>query len=447
MERWRKVEFTKEEEVMILVPESDRGEMVVEEHEAWLAGKVREGVEIREVGRNLFTFRFLNQRDLEHVIAEGPWCFDRRLVVLNELGRDANLGDLARSLGWRSLGHAYAISMKYCALKIKESDGPVCFPNIDQFKLALESCGLRDLVFERQVKIWGDKWVLGLANHMLHPKVALSNPKMKVVELIDDNKKGYKVAKAKYGPAFASISCGSKVVELGLEIFRNKSEDVFTSATSWVVQCYQPVIGYSEQLNIIHSFCFFFFSVLLEFQFTPTMDGVIDWFPHPSTLLKLFQPILDSAINRGSKFLQSLQLIMDNRDSKFLQSLQPTVDGAVNRFASQISYLEKEIVTHKDLLLSIAGGVGVAVAAIIVVPLLWKMVSGVVWLFWNVISRVVSLPWKAISCGFGFVWKVIRMIFGSGKGGKTMKAPGRDYRMLRKDFETNPKGYFRNLRK
>ncbi|KAJ6433297.1 hypothetical protein OIU84_017066 [Salix udensis] len=31
-------------------------------------------------------------------------------------------------------------------------------------------------------------------------------------------------------------------------------------------------------------------------------------------------------------------------------------------------------------------------------------------------------------------------------GGKTMKAPGQDFRILRDDFEANPSGYFRNKR-
>ena len=32
-------------------------------------------------------------------------------------------------------------------------------------------------------------------------------------------------------------------------------------------------------------------------------------------------------------------------------------------------------------------------------------------------------------------------------GRKTMKAPGRDYRIFRADFESDPGSYFRNLRK
>ncbi|CAI0463222.1 unnamed protein product [Linum tenue] len=34
----------------------------------------------------------------------------------------------------------------------------------------------------------------------------------------------------------------------------------------------------------------------------------------------------------------------------------------------------------------------------------------------------------------------------SGSSGKTMKAPGRDSRMFRANFEKNPSGYFRDLR-
>ncbi|CAH8387541.1 unnamed protein product [Eruca vesicaria subsp. sativa] len=36
---------------------------------------------------------------------------------------------------------------------------------------------------------------------------------------------------------------------------------------------------------------------------------------------------------------------------------------------------------------------------------------------------------------------------GSGPDMKTMKAPGKDGRIFREVFESDPKGYFRNLRK
>ncbi|KAJ7953942.1 Regulator of nonsense transcripts 3B like [Quillaja saponaria] len=44
---------------------------------------------------------------------------------------------------------------------------------------------------------------------------------------------------------------------------------------------------------------------------------------------------------------------------------------------------------------------------------------------------------------------VIYLLSGSGseKSRKTMKAPGRDYRIFRDDFEDDPAAYFRDLRK
>ncbi|KAI8539369.1 hypothetical protein RHMOL_Rhmol09G0177500 [Rhododendron molle] len=39
------------------------------------------------------------------------------------------------------------------------------------------------------------------------------------------------------------------------------------------------------------------------------------------------------------------------------------------------------------------------------------------------------------------------LVSGSGSQEKMMKAPGRDYRMPRKDFEKSPADYFRDLRK
>ncbi|KAF7113205.1 hypothetical protein RHSIM_Rhsim09G0123800 [Rhododendron simsii] len=40
-----------------------------------------------------------------------------------------------------------------------------------------------------------------------------------------------------------------------------------------------------------------------------------------------------------------------------------------------------------------------------------------------------------------------KLASGSGSQEKMMKAPGREYRMPRKEFETSPAGYFRDLRK
>ncbi|KAB2053172.1 hypothetical protein ERO13_A12G159750v2 [Gossypium hirsutum] len=38
-------------------------------------------------------------------------------------------------------------------------------------------------------------------------------------------------------------------------------------------------------------------------------------------------------------------------------------------------------------------------------------------------------------------------LFSSSSNKKTMKAPGRNYRIFRDDFERDPSSYFRNLRK
>ena len=76
---------------------------------------------------------------------------------------------------------------------------------------------------------------------------------------------------------------------------------------------------------------------------------------------------------------------------------------------------------------AVAGGV--AVAAIVLV-----------WFLSMSIPVVVCFPWKMIKVIVPFLWK---MIF---RTGKTMKAPGRNYRILRATFERNPAAYFRNLR-
>ena len=87
-------------------------------------------------------------------------------------------------------------------------------------------------------------------------------------------------------------------------------------------------------------------------------------------------------------------------------------------------------------LLYVAIAVGVALAAIAVVWLLWKLISGVVWLLWKLISGVAL-----------WLGKVIRKIFCCCcKRGRTMKAPGRNIRIYRNVFERSPRNYFRILR-
>ncbi|KAK7279236.1 hypothetical protein RJT34_24282 [Clitoria ternatea] len=71
--------------------------------------------------------------------------------------------------------------------------------------------------------------------------------------------------------------------------------------------------------------------------------------------------------------------------------------------------VQKEQVKMEDVGVG-AGAIGVAVVGAVIIGLLWKALS-------------------------------------TGSEGKTMKAPGRDYRMSRDDFEHNPAKYFRDLHK
>ena len=48
-----------------------------------------------------------------------------------------------------------------------------------------------------------------------------------------------------------------------------------------------------------------------------------------------------------------------------------------------------------------------------------------------------------VAVAVGLLWK---LCCSRSSEGKTMKAPGRDSRIFRSDFERNPRGYFRNLR-
>lgn len=103
MERGPNIVLTSDESEPLLV--TDVGEAIGASHPSdfWLVGKVvtqhsfntrafkttlaqvwkvKHGVEIREVGRNLFTFRFFDERDRSWVLKQGPWNFDRFLIAI-----------------------------------------------------------------------------------------------------------------------------------------------------------------------------------------------------------------------------------------------------------------------------------------------------------------------------------------------------------------------------
>lgn len=46
------------------------------------AWKLKNPVEIQELSKNLFLFRFATKRDLKNVMLNKPWSFDRNLLVL-----------------------------------------------------------------------------------------------------------------------------------------------------------------------------------------------------------------------------------------------------------------------------------------------------------------------------------------------------------------------------
>ncbi|XAR55945.1 hypothetical protein NMG60_11036198 [Bertholletia excelsa] len=55
-------------------------------------------------------------------------------------------------------------------------------------------------------------------------------------------------------------------------------------------------------------------------------------------------------------------------------------------------------------------------------------------------------PWIITAAVFLLIYRCCCGGGGRGGSGKTMKAPGRNHRMRRADFEENPQAYFRSLR-
>ncbi|KAL2570382.1 hypothetical protein AAZV13_18G182100 [Glycine max] len=132
---------------------------------------------------------------------------------------------------------------------------------------------------------------------------------------------------------------------------------------------------------------------------------------------------MDRVSHRGSRFLLDASPLLE-------LEFQPTMDPVINWVSNFLHSLQHSL------------------AAIPVVWLLWKVVFGVVWLLWKLISGVVLLLWNVISIFVLGLWNVIRKIFCCCcERGKTMKAPGRNIRIYRDDFERSPKNYFRNLRR
>lgn len=49
------------------------------------AWRLKNPVEVQDLNKNLFLFRFSSKRDLESVVKNGPWSFDRNIVILKRI--------------------------------------------------------------------------------------------------------------------------------------------------------------------------------------------------------------------------------------------------------------------------------------------------------------------------------------------------------------------------
>lgn len=113
MDKWRNVELIEEEEIGITMEDSDVGEDEI--FRRTLAGKLwsdntynvrafkqtivqswhlRNPVEIQDLSRNLYLFRFATRKDAENVLKNGPWNFDRNLLILNRVSGEEQPLDL-----------------------------------------------------------------------------------------------------------------------------------------------------------------------------------------------------------------------------------------------------------------------------------------------------------------------------------------------------------------
>ncbi|XP_058775409.1 uncharacterized protein LOC131649675 [Vicia villosa] len=118
MERWKEIPLSKEEEEGVTIEaEEEQGGDVFERTLAgklWTenrfnskafistitgAWKLRNPIETQELSNNLFLFRFSTKRDLENVMRNGPWSFDRYLLVLDRVSGEEQPSDLKMHYG------------------------------------------------------------------------------------------------------------------------------------------------------------------------------------------------------------------------------------------------------------------------------------------------------------------------------------------------------------
>ncbi|XP_058784594.1 uncharacterized protein LOC131659420 [Vicia villosa] len=113
MENWKNYALSKEEEEGVV---ADEGEVFEDESiQRTLAGrlwtesnfnsrafkstmvnawKLKHTVEVQDLSKNLFLFKFSSRRDMEYVLKSGPWSFDRALLVLKRISGEEQPSEL-----------------------------------------------------------------------------------------------------------------------------------------------------------------------------------------------------------------------------------------------------------------------------------------------------------------------------------------------------------------
>lgn len=111
---WRNVELSKEEEEANIVAEEEEvcegeiftlslvGKLWTESPfnirafkqvtvQSW---QLKNTVEVQELNKNLFLFRFATKRDLENVLKLGPWSFEKKLIFLQRITGEEQPSDM-----------------------------------------------------------------------------------------------------------------------------------------------------------------------------------------------------------------------------------------------------------------------------------------------------------------------------------------------------------------
>lgn len=114
MEGWRNVDLTKDEEEGFALEETEVSADEVFKNslvgKLWTtnsfnvrvfkqvivqAWRLKNPVEVQDLNKNLFLFRFSSKRDVENVVKNGPWSFDRNLLVLKRTSGEEQPSEMA----------------------------------------------------------------------------------------------------------------------------------------------------------------------------------------------------------------------------------------------------------------------------------------------------------------------------------------------------------------